>query len=359
MKRIVIVEPFFSGSHKSWALQYQERSLHDIEILSLPGKFWKWRMYGAAVTLAEAYLKLDYEPDYILATDMIDLSTFLALIRHKLHKTKVYLYFHENQLEYPWQEASEDKQFKRDVHYGFTNYTSALVADKVLFNSAHNMNSFYGHLERLLKKMPDQRHKTVPLLREKSKVLPIAIPLKNHDIDHRVYTEDHPLILWNHRWEFDKNPDDFFKAMFQLKSEGYQFRLALLGEMYADAPPICHEALVRLKDEIVVTGFMTKETYSGWLNAADILPVTSYHDFFGISVMEAIYCNVHPILPNRLTYPDLYHIEAHPELFYETYEEFLERLRDALEKPRSSYRYLSEPYDWQTLITTYDAVFTD
>ena len=46
------------------------------------------------------------------------------------------------------------------------------------------------------------------------------------------------------------------------------------------------------------------EEYARLLHLADILPVTSQQDFFGGSVVEAIYCNCHPILPNRLAYTD-------------------------------------------------------
>ena len=120
--------------------------------------------------------------------------------------------------------------------------------------------------------------------------------------------------------DYDKNPDDFFRALHQLKDEGLKFKLALLGEVYKNAPDSLTTALEVFKDDIVVTGFMTSHEYSSWLQAADILPVTSYHDFFGISVMEAIYMNTYPVLPNRLTYPDLYKKEKHPELFPEESE---------------------------------------
>jgi len=46
--KILLVEPFFVGSHASWAKGYQQFSQHDVEILSLPGRHWKWRMYGGA-----------------------------------------------------------------------------------------------------------------------------------------------------------------------------------------------------------------------------------------------------------------------------------------------------------------------
>ena len=28
-----------------------------------------------------------------------------------------------------------------------------------------------------------------------------------------------PLILWNHRWEYDKNPTDFFKVLYKMQEK--------------------------------------------------------------------------------------------------------------------------------------------
>ncbi|MEZ4982818.1 MAG: DUF3524 domain-containing protein [Saprospiraceae bacterium] len=74
--KILLIEPFFVGSHQSWAEGLQEFSNHTISILSLPGRHWKWRMAGAAIELAEQFNKLEEMPDAILATDMLDLATF-------------------------------------------------------------------------------------------------------------------------------------------------------------------------------------------------------------------------------------------------------------------------------------------
>ena len=73
---IVLVEPFFSGSHKSWAEGYQHHSQHNISIISLKGIYWKWRMHGGAITLAKMFNKHIEEeglPDLIIVTDMLNL----------------------------------------------------------------------------------------------------------------------------------------------------------------------------------------------------------------------------------------------------------------------------------------------
>ncbi|MCK4549847.1 MAG: DUF3524 domain-containing protein, partial [Candidatus Krumholzibacteria bacterium] len=65
---ILIVEPFLTGSHKSWAEEYARHSSHEVDILGLEGRHWKWRMHGGAVTLAKYFLENDLDPDLILAT---------------------------------------------------------------------------------------------------------------------------------------------------------------------------------------------------------------------------------------------------------------------------------------------------
>ena len=79
MAKILLIEPYFTGSHKSWAVDYQANSSHTIEIISLPGKFWKWRMHGGAITLADQFMKMNFIPDLILATDMPVSYTHLTL----------------------------------------------------------------------------------------------------------------------------------------------------------------------------------------------------------------------------------------------------------------------------------------
>ena len=139
--KILFLEGFNGGSHKSFAVDLMEYSKHEYLYLSLPGKSWKWRMQGGAITLAKEFLKTDFKPDLILATDMIDFSLFLSLTRKRTSSIPTALYFHENQLNYPW--SPNDKNAKKDIkNYSFINYTSALNADNIFFNSKYHLNQF-------------------------------------------------------------------------------------------------------------------------------------------------------------------------------------------------------------------------
>ena len=80
---ICLLSPYHGGSHKAWAQGYREHSRHRIRLLTLPPRFWKWRMHGGAITLARTFLENAESPDLILSTDMLDLSLFLGSTRRQ------------------------------------------------------------------------------------------------------------------------------------------------------------------------------------------------------------------------------------------------------------------------------------
>ena len=357
---ILLLEPYLTGSHADWATGYQKHSRHNIHILSMKGQFWKWRMHGGAVTLAHEFLVSEFVPDLIIATDMLDLTTFLALTRRKTVRIPVVLYFHENQLTYPWSPTDRDIKYKRDKHYGFINYTSALAADAVFFNSRYNMDSFLTELRRFLKHFPDYNETgNVDKIAAKSSVLHLGLDLARFDLYRPEEKDGVPVILWNHRWEFDKNPGDFFRALTILAGEGLDFQVVVLGENFSLKPDEFDRAREQLGERIVQFGYAENlADYARWLWRADIIPVTSLHDFFGASVMEAVYCHCYPLLPKRLAYPELIPEELHHLYFYNDFEDLVERLRKAvvnIDQTREyNLRKVAGEFKWENIVTIYD-----
>jgi len=359
--KILLVEPFFTGSHQLWAEGYQQFSKQELKILSLPGRHWKWRMYAGAVELAKQFLAMNnYSPDLILATDMLDLTTFLALTRKKTATIPTAIYFHENQITYPWSATDPDVALKRDNQYGFINYTSALAADRLFFNSPYHQQSFLSALPSFLSQFPDYKgNENIASIEQKSAPLPLGVNLSALN-EHRTSKKNEiPLLLWNHRWEYDKNPVPFFEALFQLKEEKIPFQVAILGTSYHKKPAIFKEAKIRLAEEIVQFGAVkTVAEYADWLWRADILPVTNAQDFFGQSVVEAIYTNCFPILPYRLAYPMHIPSTEHSKHFYYKETDFYPLLKNAIKNiekiRRESYQHFVSHYDWCTLAAEYD-----
>lgn len=341
------------------------RSRHDIRLLALPARYWKWRMHGGAVTLAKQALALGPKPvDAVLATDMLDLSLFLTLLRRRWPSLPAALYMHENQLTYPLPKdpatgPMRRQMGERDQHYAFINFASALAADRVFFNSRFHLEEFRAALPPFLKRFPEHRElASVEAIQEKSSVLPVGIdpPEKASAADKR----HPPLILWNQRWEYDKNPEEFFRALYWAQDQGLEFRLALCGERFSRQPGEFGQARRRLGERIVHEGFASADLYRRLLRDSALVLSTAIHEFFGISILEAISYGAWPVLPARLSYPELIPPRFHKLCLYEDGEGLRRLLGRALADPASASRLADElapsmaQFGWQRLAPLYD-----
>ena len=337
MLQIHLLSPYHGGSHKAWALGWQQSTRHQLTLHTLPDRFWKWRMHGGAITLARRFLAAGASPDVIMATDMLDLTTFLALTRRKTAAIPTAVYLHENQLTYPLPEDGRTGSMRRqlgerDHHYAFINFASMLAADYCFFNSHYHLDSFFIALPNFLKHFPEYNElNSVKILRQKSQVLPVGVDFERLAMP-KTAPKEHPapLILWNQRWEYDKNPEAFFTALFAAKEAGLDFRLALCGQQYGKRPSIFDEAIHRLGSRVVHIGHADLPTYRRLLWEADITISTAHHEFFGISFLEAIYCQTFPLLPNRLSYPELLPSQFHTTCLYTDEAALLQKLTWAL-----------------------------
>jgi glycosyltransferase involved in cell wall biosynthesis len=374
--RILLVSGYHGGSHQAWAEGYQRYSAHEVRLLTLPARFWKWRMHGGAVTLARRFLEqLESgrlaRPDLLLFTDMVDLTTFLALIRRSLLQVPAVLYMHENQLTYPLPTTSETgpmrrQKGERDLHYAFVNFASMLAADKVYFNSDYHRRDVLTALPGYLRHFPEFNELgSAATLAPKCGVLAPGIDGAQLD-QHRskVQTSQAPLIIWNQRWEFDKAPRLFFDALEELERRGLDFRLAVCGQHFVSEPPEFASARAGpLKERIIHWGYAPRGQYARLLWRSSMTASTALHEFFGISILEAMYCQTYAALPHRLSYPELLPVELHEDSIYETPEQLVDKLAWAIECPgpaRQLGRRLARAaaaYDWRSIAPIYDAEF--
>jgi len=358
MLKIALLEPFFTGSHKSWAEGYKAHSKHEVEIVSMEGRYWKWRMHGSAYTLSQKVLTLSQRPDIFLATDMLDVPAFRGFLPPDWANIPIVLYMHENQLTYPWSPTDQDVKGRQDRHYAFLNYRSMLAADAVWFNSAYHLSSLFDALPAFLRAFPDyQGMETLKQIKDKSRVMPLGVKLADL-VPNKKSPPAVPAILWNHRWEYDKGPDTFFQTLFRLKDEGHAFKLIVAGQPFPRRPRIFDEAKQVLQAEIIHWGYAAnREAYIELLKKADIQPITSTHDFFGISAVEALAAGVFPLFPNRLAYPEHIPSSLHPQHIYEDDTDLYERLSMLLKNPQLPSLTLAtyvQQYEWATLSHAYD-----
>ncbi len=359
--RIFLVSPYHTGSHKAWAEGYAAHSRHEVHLITMAGRFWKWRMQGGALELADRIAALAREvgpPDAILATDMVNLPALIALARPWLDRVPIHLYMHENQLTYPPPPGE-----KRDLTYAMINVLSMAAADRIHFNSAYHRDECFDELPRLLKHFPDYNHlEVIPRLRDKSDVLPVGLDLTFFDAYRPPARFAGPLrILWNQRWEYDKNPGEFFRALYALADERLPFQLIVAGENFRQQPGEFAEARQRLADHIIHFGFAaSREAYARLLWRADLVLSTAIHEFFGVSVLEAIHCGAYPLLPNRLSYPELIPPELHPAHLYVDFDDLLAKLRWAVANPEAvraqNRAWIADRFRWEKLAVWYDDV---
>jgi glycosyltransferase involved in cell wall biosynthesis len=366
--KITLLSPYHGGSHRAWAAGYQQHSSHDVALLTMPDRYWKWRMHGGAVTLARQFMEQADTPDLLLATDMLDLTTFLSLTRRRTAAVPVALYCHENQLTYPLPVDGSTGPMRRqmgerDQHYAFINYASMMAADAIFFNSDFHRRSFLDALPVFLRHFPEYTElESIAVLEAKCAVLPVGLILGD-TIAHQQEKLP-PLILWNQRWEYDKNPEAFFDALFVMADEGVPFRLALAGQEYGKRPLIFTQALERLDAHIVHVGHAERGEYEALMAETAVVISTAHHEFFGISILEAIHAGAFPILPNRLSYPELIPSPQHVDCLYADRDGLLERLRWALthDVERTAVVRQLQPavaqYDWSNVAPQYDDAFS-
>jgi len=360
--RITLVSPYHGGSHQAWATGYQAASEHEIEILDLPARFWKWRMHGGAVTLARRFLP---QTDLIVATDMLDLATFLALTRPATSAIPTVLYMHENQLTYPLPEdpttgAMRRQHGERDGHYAFINFTSMLAADRVLFNSRYHLESWFGALPVFLKHFPEYNELgAIEDLRAKSEVLPVGIDTGALDrlaLDRSAGDEGGSSSAGS-------SPADSSPASSSPAGSSSAGSAPLCGERFSQHPEEFEVAIERLADRVEHIGFAEPSHYAQLLREATVTVSTAHHEFFGISVLEAIHCGTFPVLPDRLSYPELLPQRARERCLYSDPPGLIERLRWALLNADEATRFAADElaphvagYAWRNLAPVYDGV---
>ena len=353
--RILLVEPYYSGSHKAWADGYAQHSVHEVVVMSHEARFWRWRMQGSALTLAEQLDEVEGEFDAVMASDMLDLAAFLGHARRRLGSIPAVLYMHENQLSYPLSEALAE-----DLTYANINWRSMAAADAVWFNSEFHRADVAKLLPEFLGRFPDRRHTDlVDGVLDRTSVHPVGVDLSELGGD--PVRNQRPLIMWNHRWEHDKAPEVFLEALDALVDRGLDFDVALAGENFRQHPAEFSAARDRLGDRVVRFGYAPRDEYVELLKRSSIVVSTALHEFFGISLTEAVYAGAFPVLPDRLVYPERIPSEFHDACLYETGDGLIDRLAWAIEHPQAAdetagaLRPTMAEFDWSNVAPRYDA----
>ncbi|MFW2383609.1 MAG: tRNA-queuosine alpha-mannosyltransferase domain-containing protein [Acidimicrobiales bacterium] len=337
--KVVVCEPWLGGSHGAWAAGLAHHSAHDVTVIGLPDRAWRWRLRASAPWLAEQ-IQRHGSPDLVIASSLTDASVLRALIG--LDASMV-LYMHESQAAYPTGEWDLDSATR--------NWQSMLAVDEVWFNSAFHLDVALEEVERLQAAMPtEQRVTTVGWIEEKSRVVYPGVDLTW--IEPKPARSGPPVILWPHRWNGDKNPQVFERAVQRLTAAGLDFGLVLAGTDSKPPSEVRQRMIDHLDDHVLAVGPFDIEEYRRWVLESDIVVSCTGHEFFGIAVVEALAAGCRPVLPNGFSYPEI--VTGQVELYEpSSFGSALERAVRHVDLAAT--RIDLSRFDWRNRIEDYDA----
>jgi glycosyltransferase involved in cell wall biosynthesis len=370
MTRILLVEPWLHGSHLRWAEGYQAASRHRVGVVGLGGGLWRWRIRGGALPLArkvEDWVASNGQPDVLVVSGMVDVAELLGLTRHWLTSLPpVVIYQHESQLVYPSPSGTVDQEA------ALRNWLSWCAADLVVFNSHHHRNAVVSRLPGFLAGLPDHSH--LPSMEEvvgRFEVLPVGVDVAA--VRASVAERDQPaagcpVLLWPHRWEPDKDPIAFASALARLAATGAAFNLILAGEDPPGGSTFAErsrqDVLTRFGDRVLASGPFERSRYLELLGRADLVVSCAKQELFGVGVVEAVAAGCVPLLPAKLSYPEVIPAQWHDTVLYQPgrFGSALSEAVDRLAERRRATEGLADAmtrFDWSKVAPAYDRTFAD
>lgn len=312
--RALLLSAYDAQSHRAWRnnLKLMFPAIAWTE-LTLPARHFPWRVRGNSLSWAFNHRDaLTDNYDFLLSTSMTDLSALRGFVP-ELCRLPTIVYCHENQFAYP-DNPGLGAPVSNPVEPQILSLYTALCADRLVFNSAYNRDSFRSGAQALLRKLPDHVPKGLLQCVDDALIIPVPLPEEVFNVTSNRKNEDRSLleIVWNHRWEYDKGPDLLLAIVQQLQERNVRFRLHLLGQRFRSIPD-AFAAIQKLlhhyyEHQGITPGvdayLENSHDYFQCLAAADVALSTAEHDFQGLSVLEASALGCSPLAPDRLVYPE-------------------------------------------------------
>ncbi len=355
--KIAAIETFYGGSHRVFIDGLIQHSRHKFTLFTLPDQRWRCRMKKSAAEIIQNVDNLK-EFDLIFVTSLCNVAELKALIGPTC--PPVMLYVHENQLTYP-----RSTHQKRDFQVEWIDFINTVTADLVIYNSDFHRNKYQRALRMFLQEIPHIKLSSeywIKRAQERSVTLYPGTDTPDN-LSKKSSVNNPPRILWNHRWEYDKQPTLFLKTLIRCMDAGYGFEIILLGKSPSTPSKKYKNLINQLSERIFHYGYVeSRKDYFSLISSADIVISTAIQENFGLSIVEAIQCGCFPLLPNRLSYPELIPEEYHARVLYNTDDELFSCLTTILEKKLFLQKSLCQKFmihRWENRIDEYDTLFNN
>ena len=350
MADVVLLEPWFEGSHAQWCTGWQQASRHNISVLMGPRGGWRKSLRSGAVFFANELQKSYPTADVIVASTPIDLAGVIGCSSTSLRNKPFILYMHESQFGYPHGLKGPPAD-----HLLATDFNAIKASTRTLVASDY-------HRELLNKALPEFADRLFlgnaaeAMAGFNINTLPIGVDL----IGPRPSDASGPhRLLWNHRWAADKEPEKFVNVITELALNNYDFEVIAIGPVERSGSAQFLKLKKILGPKLVISGEQSRNSYVNCLHTADIVVSTSKHEFFGVSVVEAISAGARPLLPNRLSYPELVpdHLRdffLYSDDIYDSLARLITTTRSELHAHRDALIQHVESFNWTSLVHDYD-----
>lgn len=280
----------------------------------------------------------DLPVDGIIITDVDSLIDFCTMGRKWIHSVFSAILFQDQGFHSAW-------SGKRKDQYEAVRFIFGLLAANRLFFLSHRQRSdCVSLIDETLDNLPSTIDKEMILanVEKKSQLLQPGLALRELDQWSHKIKYHCPTVLWNHRWEKDKNPEEFFDVIGRLAAENINFGLVLCGntDCTEDAAEkeqmqtLFEKAREDLGHRVFYFGHCpSRSEYANLLWASDIVVSTARKHYFPASIIEAVYCNCHPVLSDIEEYRELIPSSFHDQYLYSHPDRLYETLKFLLSNP--------------------------
>lgn len=312
-KNILILDPFLGKSHRHFWDNFKSLSAFQVSVFPFKEVYWK------LASGLSGFTEVSEDVDLFFVSEYFDITSFKQL-NPVYAGTPFLCYFHENQIEYP-------SRSSRDTHFILMNLRNYMRSDLNIFNSHWNRDSFLNGLSGFKRSLPSAYRHHVPSA-SKIKRDSDTVIYPGHNLSEPLANKSTgPLrIIWNHRWEYDKRPDQLMALSERIKD--LDVELDVCGEFREDFE---RESTLKaiLGDKLIHCGYYARvDDYHAALSRADVVLSTAAHEFYGISVLEAILYGAYPLLPRSLSYPELYLDCLGEKIFYDNMASLEQKIKD-------------------------------
>jgi glycosyltransferase involved in cell wall biosynthesis len=320
--KVLLLSAYDAQSHARWRKGLVKHLAdHEFIVHALPARWFSWRTGSAALTWATNASIWEHDYDLVLTTSMTDVAALRGLNR-SLSNVPIVSYFHENQFAYPVRDQRPDARLLIQSIQG------AMAADLLVFNSQYNRSTFVDGACAFIASMPDHQPMIRSRLEQRSLVLPV--PLEAACFEQTSGPRMQRLV-WNHRWEWDKAPERFFSALRILKDRGVTPRVAFVGQAFRAVPETITKGLEEFADQLDFVGFQPRDRYREILQTSSHVVSTALHEFQGLAVAEACAAGCVPVVPDRLSYAEIFQTPYRYPSFPDDADQEAAALADRLE----------------------------